>query len=185
MPAAPRGSHQRRRPFSPRYVPTERRRSRHLTVLILAWFAFFLFLRHFVIATGFVTGLSMVPTIAPESTYFINRYVYRFHAPQRGDIVILRSSAYATEELLKRIIGLPGELLEIRQGVVHINGAPLDEAYVRYRYPQNVPPYRLGKDTYFVMGDNRQLSIDSRDFGAVTRANIDGKVEPGRVFAWW
>jgi signal peptidase I len=112
-----------------------------------------------------------------------NKIDYRLHPPQRGDIVILRPPTNNSTDFIKRIIALPGERLLIRDGVVYINGHKLDEPYLPEEWTQDnsPPPWSNGDgavipaNEYFVMGDNRNRSQDSRFFGPISRDRIDGK----------
>jgi signal peptidase I len=114
-----------------------------------------------------------------------NRFIYHFVDPDRGDIVVFETPLEAQRDcgaggtFVKRIIGLPGEVLEVRSGHVHIDGVRLRETYVmpdRRDTSKRVPPYRIPKDHYYVMGDNRVQSCDSTVWGALPRANLIGKV---------
>jgi signal peptidase I len=113
-----------------------------------------------------------------------NRFIYHFHDPQRGDIVVfktpkaaqLRCGAGGT--FVKRLIGLPGETWSEESGYVYINGKKLNEPYIKKdrRDPESHDPQKIGKGHYFMMGDNRSSSCDSRVWGTVPRANLIGKV---------
>ena len=113
-----------------------------------------------------------------------NRFIYRFRAPHRGEIVVFnvpdkaKSACGAGGVFVKRIVGLPGETWQERNGVVYINGRRLREPYIKNdrRDFQTWPTRKIPKDGYFMMGDNRQSSCDSRRWGTVPRANIIGKV---------
>jgi signal peptidase I len=105
-------------------------------------------------------------------------------APKRGQVVVLNPPNGDGDALIKRVIGLPGERIEMRDGVVWINGAQLDEAYVHGQPTScysTCAPVTLGDDQYFVMGDNRPSSLDSRSFGAVPATKIIGRV----VMRYW
>jgi len=110
-----------------------------------------------------------------------NKIDYKLHPPQRGDIVILRPPTNNSTDFIKRIIGLPGERILIRSGFVYINGHKLDEPYLPEQWvndtnwPDNSSGRVMGTEEYFVMGDNRNRSQDSRFFGPITRDRIDGK----------
>jgi signal peptidase I len=125
-----------------------------------------------------------------------NRLAYRFHEPQRGDIVVFKASARveaacnASGTFIKRIVGLPGEKLSMRNGIVSINGVSLAEPYLRPRYRGRASGdwARIEGDSYFVLGDNRAKSCDSRRWGVVRRDDIIGRAEvtywpPNRVGA--
>jgi signal peptidase I len=122
-----------------------------------------------------VEGPSMRPTLLSGEWIVVNRLAYRVGAPQRGDVVVFLPPTNAqTDDLIKRVIGLPGEKVEIREGLVWINGAPLDEIYVSgTTYPDN--KWELGENDLFVMGDNRPISLDSRSFGPIKLSEVVGK----------
>jgi signal peptidase I len=113
-----------------------------------------------------------------------NRFIYHFIDPERGDIVVFNTPQAARRDcgaggtFVKRIIGLPGETWEMRNGYVYIDGVRLEEPYIAKdrRDVDNKPPYRIPKDEYYVMGDNRAQSCDSRVWGALPRSNVIGKV---------
>jgi signal peptidase I len=130
-----------------------------------------------------VHGRSMEPNFAEGQYLVISRVNYLFGDPERGDIVVFNSPAADPDEpsLIKRVIGLPGDSIEFREGETYINGVRLDEPYINepcfsYQCPSEETPIVLGQDEYFMMGDNRNVSQDSREFGPVPRANIIGEV---------
>ncbi len=134
----------------------------------------------FVIQAVHVEGLSMFGTLDDNDYLIANKIDYRLHPPQRGDIVILRPPTNNSTDFIKRVIALPGEKLIIRSGVVYINGHKLDEPYLPEAWT-NDSTYKDGGEEvippnqYFVMGDNRNRSQDSRFFGPIGRDRIDGK----------
>lgn len=136
----------------------------------------------FAVQAVHVEGLSMFATLDDNDYLIANKIDYRLHAPQRGDIIILRPPTNNSTDFIKRIIALPGERLLIRDGVVYINGHKLDEPYlpeawtVDDNYPENgTDGAVIPAGYYFVMGDNRNKSQDSRAFGPISRDRIDGK----------
>lgn len=137
----------------------------------------------FAVQAVHVEGLSMWATLDDNDYLIANKIDYRLHAPERGDIIILRPPTNNTTDFIKRIIALPGERLLIRDGVVYINGHKLDEPYLpdAWTYDNSPPPWSAGDgavipaNDYFVMGDNRNRSQDSRFFGPISRDRIDGK----------
>ena len=104
-----------------------------------------------------------------------------FYEIHRGDIIVFASAEDASKDLIKRVVGLPGERLAIKSGKVLINGKRLDESYVALPDHKSHRELLIPRDSYFVMGDNRPDSHDSRDFHSVPAANIKGKV----VMRWW
>ena len=124
-----------------------------------------------------------------------NRLVYRFHEPRRGDIVVFKAPARVEtacssggSTFIKRIVGLPGEKLSMRNGFVRIDGVSLVEPYLRpaYRGRESGDWTRIPGESYFVLGDNRTMSCDSRRWGVVPRGNIIGRADvtywpPNRV----
>ncbi len=120
-----------------------------------------------------VEGYSMEPTLFGQQRLIIEKVSYKFHTPERNDIIVIKVPQY-NEHFIKRIIGLPGETLEIREGVVYINGKPLSEPYVNGVPRGNYPPLTIPDGYIFVMGDNRNNSVDSRSFGPIPIENIVG-----------
>jgi len=120
-------------------------------------------------------GISMLPSWREGELLIVNALAYRFGEPQRGDVVAVRLAG-GRAYLVKRIIGLPGERIAIVDGVVQVNGVPLDEPYVVLRSPWNVGEVLLEPDEYYVIGDNRSMPARSHDFGRARRARIVGKV---------
>src|SRR5256712_6553490 len=130
-----------------------------------------------------VEGTSMAPLLSDQERIFINKFVYRFEPIQRGDVVVFWYPLDHSKSFIKRVVGLPGEAVEIRQGAVYVDGKVVPEPYVPPQYedlsdfgPKLVPP-----DSYFVMGDHRISSNDSRVFGPVASRFIYGRA----VFAYW
>lgn len=132
----------------------------------------------------FIEGPSMQPTFWAGQFLIVSRAHYLFGTPERGDIVVFDSPADSEPEplLIKRLIGLPGETVELREGVTFIDGQALEEPYVNEPCNLNNPSrctglsWTLGENEYFFMGDNRNNSNDSRAFGVVSRDLIIGEV---------
>ncbi len=147
---------------------------RDIIILVLLALAISLIART-TIETREVFHQSMLPTIEPGEYLIVSKAAYFFKDPQRGDIIVLKHPYDPNEPLIKRVIGLPGDFIEIRDHKVFINGSPLNEPYIRepvnYKYPyQEIP-----EDNYFVLGDNRNISNDSHKGWTVPRENIIGK----------
>jgi signal peptidase I len=128
----------------------------------------------FVAQPTLVRGYSMEPTLHQEERLLVEKVSYRFHQPQRGDIIVL-NVAQEPIPLVKRVIGLPGETVEIRQGKVYVNGQHLDEPYLRQAPYGNMPARPVPAGSIFVLGDNRNNSNDSRYFGVVPLDDVVGK----------
>jgi signal peptidase I len=137
----------------------------------------------FAVQAVHVEGLSMYATLDDNDYLIANKIDYRLHPPQRGDIIILRPPTDNSKDFIKRVIALPGERLFIRDGHVYINGHLLDEPYLPEAWTtlNNPAPWSVGDgavipaNDYFVMGDNRNRSQDSRIFGPIGRDRIDGR----------
>ena len=121
-----------------------------------------------------VYGVSMLPTIQPDEYIIVNKAVYSIHEPQRGDIIVFESPR-EPKDLIKRIIGLPGDTIEIRNRAVFVNGTALSEPYIAERPNYELHPSQIPPEEYFVLGDNRNHSADSRVGWTVPRQNIIGK----------
>ena len=130
-----------------------------------------------------VEGTSMAPLLSDQERIFINKFVYRFEPIERGDVVVFWYPLDHSKSFIKRVIGLPGETIELRASHLYVNGKELVESYVPPSYldGSNYGPVQIPDGNYFVMGDHRDSSNDSRVFGPVGRPYIYGKA----VFAYW
>ena len=130
-----------------------------------------------------VEGTSMMPSLTDQERIFINKFTYRFASIERGDMVVFWFPLDRSKSYIKRVIGLPGDKVEIDDGVVVVNGKRLDENYVPddYRDHNTYPEREVPPNHYFVLGDHRSSSNDSRSWGFVERGYIYGKA----VFVYW
>lgn len=137
----------------------------------------------FVVQPVKVEGTSMQPHLADQERIFVNKFVYHFSEIVRGDIVVFWYPRDPTKSFIKRVIGLPGEEIEIRSGIVYINGRRLDETYLKAEYfdYSSFGPTIVAPGHFFVLGDHRDSSNDSRNWGLVPQHNIFGKA----VFRYW
>jgi len=132
-----------------------------------------------------VEGTSMMPTLDDQERIFINKFVYRFHFTNidRGDTVVFWFPGDPSKSYIKRVIGMPGDRVEVDQGTVIVNGQALVEGYVpaEFRDQSSMMARVVPNDEYFVLGDHRSSSNDSRAWGMVPRRFIYGKA----VFIYW
>ena len=148
-----------------------------------------------------VEGISMDPTLAHGQYLLVNKLVYEplpfqsadgtdaesqrwifpFHAPQQGDVIVFHEPNNPSRDFVKRVIGLPGDTVELRFGIVYVNDLPLDEPYLVKRDTSNLEPVFVQQGFYFVLGDNRAVSYDSRELGPIPQENIVGKA----WFSYW
>jgi signal peptidase I len=130
-----------------------------------------------------VEGTSMMPQLVDQERIFINKFVYRIETIQQGDVVVFWYPLDPSKSYIKRVIGLPGDVVRISAGKVLVNGKVLKEPYVAPEYfdRQSYPPVQVEPDHYFVMGDHRNSSNDSRAWGTVARNYIYGKA----VLVYW
>ena len=122
-----------------------------------------------------VDGESMEPSLQDGEYILVNKIAYSFHPPQRGDIIVFDSPSNPGRDFIKRVIAIPGDTVEIRDGQVYINGEAIDEPYISEPPEYTYPLTQVEEDEYFVLGDNRNHSSDSHIWGMVPRENIVGR----------
>ncbi|HHZ20429.1 MAG TPA: signal peptidase I [Firmicutes bacterium] len=164
---------------------------REVMEVLIPAFLLFLFIRTFIAEARFVPSPSMLPTIQLGDRFIVEKVSYWFRAPQRGDIIVFHPPVKAKEksnvplkdDFIKRVIALPGEEVMVRDGKVYINGKPLAEPYIEQgRQPvYEVGPLVVPPDSYWVLGDNRNQSWDSHEWGEVPRRNIVGRA----IWRFW
>src|SRR5271155_52107 len=130
-----------------------------------------------------VEGTSMLPRLVDQDRLFINKFVYHFEAIERGDVVVFHYPRDPQKSYIKRIIAIPGDRLRIDEGRVYVNGKALSEPYIpqEYRDTSSMDAMVIPPNEYYVMGDHRSISLDSREFGPVDRDLIHGKA----AFIYW
>ena len=130
-----------------------------------------------------VEGTSMLPRLEDQDRLFINKFAYHFSSIERGDVVVFHYPLAPEKSYIKRVIAVPGDRLEIDRGIVRVNGKPQVETYVpeEYRDNRSYAEIVIPEGSYFMMGDHRSISSDSREFGPVARSLIYGKAE----FVYW
>jgi signal peptidase I len=145
--------------------------------------AFFIVVYLFIVQPHQVKGSSMFPTYKDKEYILTDKLSYKFRTPVRGEVIILKSPKNPDIDFIKRVIGLPGEKVRIENGVVYLNDAPFEESYLKVTTPlfpggfmQEGMEVTVPDGNYFVMGDNRPGSSDSREFGFVPFENIIGRV---------
>ncbi len=138
----------------------------------------------FIVQPVRVEGTSMLPRLHDGERIFVNKFVYRFEKIERGDIVVFWWPNDPSKSFIKRVIGLPGETISVRDGEVYIDGEPYEEGYLNgiyHRRHDHMSPVYVKEHHFFVMGDNRDASNDSRVWGLVPEKYIYGKA----MFRYW
>jgi signal peptidase I len=130
-----------------------------------------------------VEGTSMLPELVDQERIFVNKFVYRFEDVRRNDIVVFRFPLDPTKSYIKRVVGLPGDEIELIRGQLYVNGGRVEEPYIpdEFRDLGTYPPLTVPAGSYYVLGDHRNTSNDSRTWGTVSRDFVVGKA----VFAYW
>jgi signal peptidase I len=148
-----------------------------LIILLVSFVLVFGFVRPFVVEAFWIPSASMVPTLKYGDRVLVNKFIYRFTEPERGDVIVFKSVEGDGQDLIKRVVGVPGDEIAVRGGKLFVNGEPQKEPYVNKKYPDRsfYAPTTVPKDHVFAMGDNRANSQDSRIFGPVPEENIEGE----------
>lgn len=148
-----------------------------------------LVVRTYVVQAFKIPSGSMIPTLHIGDKLFVNKYVYRFEAPKRGDIIVFRYPLDKRKDFIKRLVGLPGDHIEIRDGKIRVDDRELNdpETFGKFYYYNHDPfggpneVVTVPADSYFMLGDNSANSTDGRFWGFVPKKNLVGKA----VFRWW
>ena len=147
-------------------------------ILAVAFALVFGFVRPFVLEAFRIPSESMVPTLEVGDRVLANKFIYRFTEPERGDIVVFESVGEGDDQkLIKRVVALPGDEVEVRSGTLLVNGEEQEEPYLNQELPFNgsYEPREVPEGEVFVMGDNRATSADSRVVGPLPVENIEGE----------
>lgn len=155
--------------------PRSRSALGELVETLLFTLLIYLVIRTFLFENYRVVGSSMETTLHNDEFLVVNKLAYRLHPPQRGDIIVFREVGSGDRKLIKRLIGLSGETVEIANGQVFVDGQALDEPYISVSGRYNSEPTTVPEGEVFVLGDNRNNSSDSHMWGTLPRENIVGK----------
>ena len=136
---------------------------------------------HFTIQNYQVDGTSMESSLHNNQYVLVNKQAYLFQPPARGDVIVFVFPLDTTKDLIKRVIGLPGDIIVTTSSTVQVDGVVLQEPYVKVPFNQEARQWTVPSNDYFVMGDNRQFSDDSRYWGFVPKSYIIGKA----VMIYW
>ena len=136
---------------------------------------------HFTVQNFMIDGPSMQPGLMNSQYVLVNKVAYLFHAPERGDVIVFHWPVDTNKDLIKRVIGVPGDVIVIDSKTVRVNGVLLNEPYIMAPANPSGSTWVVPPNEYFVMGDNRLVSDDSRDWGFVPKSYIVGKA----VFVYW
>ena len=149
----------------------------YLVILLVSFALVFGFVRPFVMEAFWIPSGSMIPTLEIGDRVLVNKFIYRFTDPSRGDIIVFESVDNSNEDLIKRVVGLPGDKIAVRGGKLFVNGEPQREPYTNKKLPDRsfYAKRKVPKNHVFVMGDNRGNSADSRVFGPLPEKNIEGE----------
>ncbi|MDP2812650.1 MAG: signal peptidase I [bacterium] len=144
--------------------------------VVLISLAIILPIRLFLVQPFYVEGASMEPNFFQNEYLIIDEISYRFNEPQRGEVIIFKSPQDSRSYFIKRVIGLPGEKVKVKDGRIFINGQELAEVYINNFSSEDNEEIIIAQDEYFVLGDNRINSLDSRSFGPIKKTSIIGRV---------
>ena len=155
----------------------------YLIIIVVAFVLVFGLIKPFVVEAFRVPSESMLPTLEVQDRFLANKFVYRFTEPERGDIVVFESvepnAKGEFDILVKRVVGLPGDTVQVQGGTLSVNGEPRNEPYLNTDVVPDVNspygPMKVPEGTFFALGDNRGNSLDSRFYGPVPMENLKGE----------
>jgi len=138
---------------------------------------FIFFLITFVAQAFRVQGTSMLPVLDDSERIIVNKFIYRFHSIERGDVVVFWYPKDPSVSFIKRVVGVPGDIVELRRGVLYVNSRRVQEDYLapKFKDDETYQPEEVKKAYYYVLGDHRNSSNDSRSWGQVPEKYIYGK----------
>ncbi|MDH7570617.1 MAG: signal peptidase I [Armatimonadota bacterium] len=145
---------------------------------LIALVLVFLVLRPFVVQAFYIPSGSMRPTLLENDKILVSKFTYRFRRPSRGDVIVFKAPPQADpteKDFIKRVVGLPGDVIEVQDGIVYLNGEAQSEPYVAEPPAYTMPPVLVEPGKVFVMGDNRNDSNDSHAWGQLDERRIRGK----------
>lgn len=163
-----------------RLEPSRRRGTREFFETLAIILVLAVLIRTFVFESFRVEGYSMLPTLQNGDQVLVNRLAFVMGQPKTGEIIVFRSPVTPNQDWIKRVIGLPGETVSIKNNVVYINGTRYPEPFLKYRGSENVARLRVPPGYLWVLGDNRPVSDDSRYFGFLKESRVVGQA----VLVW-
>ncbi len=159
----------------------ERSTLREITEVVIIALIIALFVRTFLFETFVVEGYSMLDTLNHHERVLVNKFLYHLRPPETGEIIVFQSPADPRKDFVKRVAATSGEIIQMDDGNIFINGKRVDEDYITRGDDSDMPPKKVPPRTVFVLGDNRSNSDDSRNFGFVPEEHIRGKV----ILVFW
>jgi signal peptidase I len=153
-----------------------------VVLIVGAAFILALLIQQFIVKPFYIPSESMEPTLVEGDRVLVNRFIYRFRDPERGDVVVFHPPTAPDEDYIKRVVAVSGDSVEVKDGKLYVNGEPQDEPYLAEAFIQGTFPAETVPDGYvFAMGDNRNRSGDSRVFGPV---GLDAILGEGFLIYW-
>lgn len=153
----------------------EKSQLRELIETVLSSVVIAAFLITFVVQAFYIPSGSMIPTLMPGDRVLVNKFIYRFTEPKRGDIMVFRFPLDPKRHFIKRVIAVGNETVELKKGRLYVNGKLVEQPYLPELYDNDFGPYTVPAEEFFCLGDNRNNSEDSRYWGCVPRKNVIGK----------